>query len=237
LHDSTAQHLVAVGLNLMRLQKFLKVREGRTVLEEIENSLDEATKEVRVFTYLLHPPRLAADGLRATLGEFAGGFSRRTGLATIVRAAEEVDALPFDLQRTLLRITQEALTNAHRHAEASRLIVDLRIRSGRVRLRVADDGRGLAAGVRCDASKGALLGVGISGMRLRLLQFDGDLKLLSGRRGTLVLATAPASAAQKLTFDSQGDTGTRSDILFRHGQGFPGAGSGFSRDPNPLIAE
>ena len=191
LHDSTAQHLVAIGLNLMRLQKFVKLSDGKKLLGEIEGSLQEATKEVRTFTYLLHPPRLEDDGLSATLKEFAGGYSRRTGLAAIVRVSAEVDDLPFELQRSLLRIVQEALTNAHRHAQASQVAIDLSIRSGTLRLRVADDGSGLVPGVRPSASHGAGLGVGISGMRARLRQFGGELTFLSGRRGTIVVARVP----------------------------------------------
>ncbi len=64
----------------MRLQKFVKLSDGKKLLGEIEGSLQEATKEVRTFTYLLHPPRLEDDGLSATLKEFAGGYSRLRAL-------------------------------------------------------------------------------------------------------------------------------------------------------------
>ena len=65
LHDSTTQHLVAVGLNMMSLRNRVGGdAENRKLLEEIEGSLDEATKELRTFTYLLHPPQLEKDGLQ-----------------------------------------------------------------------------------------------------------------------------------------------------------------------------
>ena len=75
LHDSTAQHLVAIGLNLMRIRADAVGAETLDILDEIDGSLEEATKELRAFTYLLHPPDLQREGLSATLGRYVEGFS------------------------------------------------------------------------------------------------------------------------------------------------------------------
>jgi two-component system, NarL family, sensor kinase len=80
LHDSTAQSLVAANLGLARLER--EVEQGpaaRKLVAQIEVLLDRALQELRVFTYLLHPPNLAEDGLKATLEEFIDGFAGRTG--------------------------------------------------------------------------------------------------------------------------------------------------------------
>jgi signal transduction histidine kinase len=190
LHDSTAQHLVAVGLHLMRLKQFV-VPEGQKVLDEAAHSAEEAAREVRAFTYLLHPPGLEHGGLAGTVRDFAAGFSRRTGLETSVRMAEMADGLPFDIQRSLLRVIQEALTNAYRHAAASQVTINLRFGAETLKLRVLDNGCGLTRGVRKSAGEGALLGVGVLGMRARMVQFGGALRLLSSARGTMVVATLP----------------------------------------------
>ena len=105
--------------------------------------------------------------------------------------AVEANNLPFDLQRSLLRVIQEALTNTYRHAAASRVTIDLRIGAHILKLRVLDDGCGLSRGVGKSAERGALLGVGITGMRARMVRFGGSLRLLSDDRGTLVAATVP----------------------------------------------
>ncbi|QRM31324.1 histidine kinase [Microvirga sp. VF16] len=191
LHDSTAQHLVAVGLNLMRLTRYIIPGEGQKVLDEIADSVDEAARELRAFTYLLHPPGLENGGLAGTVRVFAAGFARRTGLVTSVRMPDTVDKLPFDLQRSLLRVIQEALTNIYRHAAASRIVIDLRFGADTLKLRILDDGCGLSRGVRKAAGDGALLGVGVAGMRTRMLRFGGNLRLLSDARGTMVVATLP----------------------------------------------
>ena len=190
LHDSTAQHLAAVILHLMRLRQFVQP-EGHKVLDEAEESTGEAARELRAFTYLLHPPGLEDDGLAGTVRAFAVGFARRTGVQTSVRMPEATDNLSFEIQRSLLRVVQEALTNTHRHAAASRVVIDLRFGAETLKLRVLDDGCGLAHGVRKAATGGPLLGVGITGMRARMLRFGGSLRLLSDARGTLVVATLP----------------------------------------------
>ena len=190
LHDSTAQHLAAVVLHLMRLKQFV-VPEGHKVLDEAEDSAEEAARELRAFTYLLHPPGLEHGGLAGTVRAFAAGFARRTGLHASVSMPDAADNLPFDIQRSLLRVVQEALTNTYRHAAASRVTIDLRVGADALKLRVLDDGCGLSRGVRKAAEGGALLGVGVTGMRARMLRFGGSLRLLSDARGTLVVATLP----------------------------------------------
>ena len=118
-------------------------------------------------------------------------FQPRTGLNTSVRMPDTADSLSFDVQRALLRVVQEALTNTYRHAAASRVIIDLGVEANTLKLRVFDDGCGLSRGVRKAAEGGALLGVGVTGMRARMLRFGGSLRLLSDTRGTLVVAILP----------------------------------------------
>jgi two-component system NarL family sensor kinase len=193
LHDSTAQHLVAGTLGLMQITA---VADGNPAVlkacAEVEASLDKGLRELRIFTYLLHPPNLEREGLSATLREFVDGFCRRTGLAAAVRVSGAVDYLPFDLQRTLLRVVQEALANVQRHAMASRVSLVLRQRAGRVLLRVSDNGKGIT-----DATAGGepqRFGVGIRGMRARLKQFGGELRIKTKSSGTTLIAVVPLTA-------------------------------------------
>ena len=143
LHDSTAQHLVAIGLNLMRVRADAA---GGTktldILDEIDGSLEEATKELRAFTYLLHPPDLQREGLSATLGRYVEGFGTRTGLKITMKSCRSVDQLSLPLQQALLRIVQEALTNVYRHASATCVSVNFRCVGKRLRLVISDDGQG-----------------------------------------------------------------------------------------------
>lgn len=193
LHNSTAQHLVAVGLSLMQVGALGLPPAGQRILDEIDRSLEEALKELRIFTYLLHPPGLETDGLAATIRAFADGFADRSGLAVATRLADETEQLSPELQRALFRIVQEGLANVHRHAGAKNVTVSLRITPTEVILSIGDDGKGMR-GRRSGSGARTTLGVGIPGMRIRLSQFGGNLRIRSNRRGTVVRAAAPRDA-------------------------------------------
>jgi PAS domain S-box-containing protein len=193
LHDSTAQHLAAISLNLMRLRAVaaIKAAEPIGILDEIDGSLEEAIKELRAFTYLLYPPDLETEGLSATLGRYVEGFGRRTGLKITIKSCRNVDQLSLPLQQTLLRIVQEALTNVHRHASATRVFVNFRCVDKRLRLVISDDGQGTEETSGRQNGKQFRVGVGIPGMISRMRQFGGNLCIHSGPRGTAVHATVP----------------------------------------------
>jgi two-component system, NarL family, sensor kinase len=91
---------------------------------------------------------------------------------------------------------QEALTNVHRHAGASHVSVKARVAAGRLVVRIRDDGHGMA---EQDRPAGHVrFGVGIRGMRARLEQFGGALRIRTGRSGTSVIATVPIRGAGRL---------------------------------------
>jgi two-component system NarL family sensor kinase len=189
LHDSTSQHLVAVAFGLRAL------RRGRAkagTLDDMANELDEALREVRTLSYLLHPPTLAKEGLKKTLRGFVRGFARRTGLSITLSVRGAVDSLPAPAQRALFRVTQEAIANAHRHSPARRISIDLRRGRAGVRLTVNDDGGRPGAPLR-----DIQLGVGIPGMEARIQRLGGSFSFGATASGTRVSAFIPtASTAQ-----------------------------------------
>ena len=190
LHNSTAQHLVAGTLGLMQITAL--ANGNPAVLKacaEVEASLDKGLRELRIFTYLLHPPNLEREGLGATLREFVDGFCRRASLEATVSISGSIDYLPFDLQRTLLRVVQEAMANVQRHAMASRVRLVLRQSAGRLVLRISDNGKGIADVTA--AGEPQRFGVGILGMRARLRQFGGELRIKTSPSGTTLVAVVP----------------------------------------------
>src|SRR5262249_54473935 len=107
LHDSTAQHLTAIGLALMRSKEETAADRGtRDSLEDIRGLLKQASKELNAYTYLLHPPSLQRDGLDQALHRYVREFGRRTGLKTTIRSNDEGRKLSLQLQRSVLRIVQ-----------------------------------------------------------------------------------------------------------------------------------
>ena len=196
LHDSTTQHLVAASLNLMTAKAAGDLGgKAARAWKEVQTSIQEAQKEIRTFSYLLHPPALRSDGLRHTIRQYVKGFASRTGLAAKFKSSPKIDKLPFAQQRALFRIVQEALANVHRHAGASSVSVDLRTISGRVHLTVTDDGRGVAGMFAQDKRTPFVPGLGILGIRARARQLGGDFKIATGPHGTRLCVVAPLAPA------------------------------------------
>jgi signal transduction histidine kinase len=192
LHDSTAQQLTAIGLGLIALRRrFATDAAALHSFDEIESLVQEAQKEIRTFSYLLHPPYLDRDGLKQTLIRFIEGYGRRTGLAVLAEIADTVDRPGADVQRALLRIVQEALANVHRHASATEVTVRISATRRRLMFSVADNGKGMS---RSDEHAGAdvqSLGVGLPGMHTRVKQLGGALEIASGPGGTTVSGKIP----------------------------------------------
>ncbi len=185
LHDSTAQHLVAASLNLQKLRSRTGLsKDARSLCREMEMSLQEASKELRAFTYLLHPPQLTEQGLITSLEHYVQGFGRRTGLQVVLRTTPSAESIPPQLRRCVYRIVQEGLSNVHRHASATRVRVDVRCLGSRLHLIVIDDGCGIKPDV-------ASSGVGLPGIGVRLRQLGGRLDVTSSSRGTRLHAVIP----------------------------------------------
>ena len=191
LHDSTGQRLFAVGLALARARSSQagggKARESRATLfealDDARHSLQVAQREVRMLSYLLHPPEIVSEGLGEAIRNFARGFAKRSGHYVEAHIAPEADAVGDEVSLNLFRACQEALTNVYRHAEASMVIIELEADEDEVRLEVTDDGVGI------DPSQ--TLGVGLSGMRERMKRLGGDAELSSTPAGTTLLVTVP----------------------------------------------
>ncbi|MBF9198277.1 PAS domain-containing sensor histidine kinase [Microvirga terrestris] len=194
LHDSTAQHIVAASLGLMHVERAASDLLGvKDAIDAMRLSLNEAQKEIRTLSYLLYPPSLRANGLAASLRRFVEGFFQRTGLTAKARVTGDVDGIPLDQQRAVLRVVQETLVNAYRHAEATKVSVNLRRDPNGLSLKITDNGKGMPA----RASNGEVLppslGVGIPGMEARIRQFDGTMTIESSAGGTSIRAWIPAS--------------------------------------------
>lgn len=191
LHDSTGQHLFAVGLALTRARSSQVAAGNQAILyealDDARHSLQVAQREVRMLSYLLHPPEIASDGLCEAISNFAHGFAKRSGHYVKVRIAPEADTLGDEVSLNLFRACQEALTNVYRHAEAGMVAITLEVEDCGARLEVADDGIGVGPSQS--------LGVGLSGMRERIGRLGGDVELLSGPDGTTLRVTVPTASA------------------------------------------
>ncbi len=197
LHDSTAQGLAAVAMNLASLERTASqlAPAGRSTLAESQSLLDQCLREIRTMSYLLHPPLLEEAGLTSALRWYAEGLTARSGLPIELELPPDLGRLSTELETTAFRIVQEALSNVHRHSGSPRASVRLLRSDGTLVLEVADEGRGIAPGVLKQATgEPAGTGVGLAGMRERARLVGGRLEVLAPGSGTLVRAVLPLGA-------------------------------------------
>ena len=195
LHDSTAQNLAALAMNLGIIRKAGASLDAKTAgrLKESEALAQQACREIRTLSYLLHPPELEDGDLWSAVRWYTEGFSNRSGIRVdlTIPKASQAGRLPEHIETTLFRIVQESLANIHRHSGSPRARIRFaRGRSG-VTMVVRDQGRGLRPRNGRPAMSPALMGVGIAGMRERVQQLGGSLEIDSSARGTAVKVTLP----------------------------------------------
>jgi signal transduction histidine kinase len=147
LHDGLAQLLGYVNTKAMAVRLMLKRRQIRAADEhllQLEEAARELFVDVREAILGLRASGQAGIGLTAMLNEYAAQFSRLSNLPIQVEITPEAEALPLaaEAELQLLRIVQEALTNARKHAEATEARVRVRRNNGTLELMVSDNGHG-----------------------------------------------------------------------------------------------
>lgn len=191
LHDSTAQTIAAVKLELTALQN---ARQQDPALHDRLQAILElagmALEEVRTLAHTVHPRVLDDLGLPSALQWVARRMGEHEGfdIDVVVPPRGEEPRLAHEEAAVLYRIAQEALRNAARHAGANAVRVTLAARDGGAELTVADDGEGFDP---AEAER-RRPGMGLFTMRERIALVDGRLTIDSAPgKGTRVVAWAP----------------------------------------------
>jgi two-component system sensor histidine kinase UhpB len=94
------------------------------------------------------------------------------------------------MELVIFRLVQECLTNIHRHSESKTASIRIARESNQISLDIEDQGKGMSPARLAEIQSGCS-GVGISGMRERLRQFEGTMKIESDSSGTRIFATIP----------------------------------------------
>jgi PAS domain S-box-containing protein len=194
LHDTTAQNLAALNMNLVLLEKAVPPDDARSgrLLADCQQLADHIALEIRTLSYRLHPPLLDEFGLVRAMRDYAEGFSQRSGIRVELDAPEDLGRLLEDTEMALFRVLQESLGNVHRHSGSPVARIRLARNDTQLRLEIRDEGHGLPADlVNVEGSLGAAAGVGFLGMRERMQQLGGSLELETGLPGALVRAVLP----------------------------------------------
>jgi PAS domain S-box-containing protein len=199
LHDGAGQLLAALNMNLESLQEAIKGQIAPSQNQRLGESIrlaNQVIKETRTLSYLLHPPLLDEAGLPDALHWFIGGFIERSGIQTELEISPKVARLPRALEIAIFRIIQESLTNIHRHSGSVKASIRLALEGTQILLTIGDQGKGMPSEATLeDPKKNRKLGVGIAGMRERVLQLGGQFEVAAGNPGTTIKAVFPIPCA------------------------------------------
>ena len=193
LHDRVGQNLTALSINLGIVLGQLPDAVKPAVAPRLHDSQQLVEATVDVITDVmadLRPPLLDDYGLLPALKSIAEQFARRTGILAVVRGPSRLDRLPQQVELSLCRITQEALTNLAKHARAKHVKLSVALPPGQITLTIADDGIGFDP--KADAYDNRQTGWGMLTMRERAVALGGTLMIDSapglGTRITVSLA-------------------------------------------------
>lgn len=189
LHDDTAQSLAALLIRL-RVIRGLDDAEARDrTIEDLRKEVGEALERVRRFARGLRPPALDELGLVPALESHVRGLDESVGAKVRVEAEPIDERLSHQVELALYRISQEAISNAVRHARPDTVTVRIRQEGRYLTLTVADDGAGF---VLDEVTSGEEGGLGLFGMRERAGYVGGQLVIdTAPGRGTTVRALVP----------------------------------------------
>ena len=189
IHDNLGHQLTAMKINLSRMKKEAgeveKGDEGKRLHERLDDMyglVNEAIDSVHQVASQLRPEALDDLGLKAAIKSEIEGFQERTGIETVLYCPADTDKLDEASATALFRVCQELLSNVARHAEATRVKVEVEETGDDLRLRVIDNGRGI--------SQEEVVGddsLGILGIRERIRALGGHVSI-EGEPGKTVAA-------------------------------------------------
>jgi signal transduction histidine kinase len=189
IHDDVGGSLTAVKFDLAWIARHTDEAE---VQARVNSALETVTLAIEASQRIMHNlrPAILEQGLVAALQWMAARFERRTGVTCVLRtpqaALPALHHLPAGVPLVAYRVAQEALTNITKHAQASRVEIDLALAGGVLSLEVSDNGRGLS---QDDLAKARSFG--IRGLHERARTVDGWVDLSSGPGGTTLILSVP----------------------------------------------
>ncbi len=194
LHDGINQLMVSVLYRMELAGRKLGQgnMDGLDDLRAGREVLNEAIQEVRRISHDLRPSILDDLGLERALASLLDRFTERSEVRVRLSLALPAQRLPEDIEITLYRLVQEALTNIERHADATEVGLKIDTVADTVRLELRDNGRGFDAALAARAP-----GIGLRNMRERVELLGGEYRLASSPgEGTRLWIRLPLRESQ-----------------------------------------
>jgi signal transduction histidine kinase len=200
IHDDVGGSLTALKFDLAWMARRVKEPE---VLQRMASAMETVTHAIEASQRIMHNlrPAILEQGLVAALQWMTRSFQQRSGITTVFRTSHEaLPALPPGVALVAYRTVQEALTNVSKHAQASRVTVDLSLSHGVLSLEIVDNGRGLDEGALAKARS-----FGIRGLHERASTVGGWIDLSSSSAGTMLMLSVPLDQAVRAEQAAQAD--------------------------------
>lgn len=186
LHDGLGPALAGLGFQVDAVQNLLATGEDPgDRIQQLREGLRETVTEVRRLVEGLRPPAIDDLGLFGAVAELGHQLADGTGLTVDLDLPDHRPTLPAAVEVAAYRVTQEALTNVVRHAQATTCRVSGAVDLDALVIAVTDDGVGGATQGR---------GVGMASMRERAREIGGQVEVASRERGTTVTVRLPLAA-------------------------------------------
>jgi signal transduction histidine kinase len=199
IHDDVGGALTALNFDLAWIARHTQ---APALQQRVQSAIEMTAHAIEASQRVMHNlrPAILEQGLVAALQWMAQRFDKRTGIACVFRTTNEHLELPPGVPLVAYRTVQEALTNVSKHAQASKVAIDVSMARGVLSIEVSDNGRGMGAD---DLAKARSFG--IRGLRERADTVGGWVDLSSDAGGTTLILSVPI--AQHVVDTAFGDTG------------------------------
>ena len=190
IHDDVGGSLTALNFDLAWIARHA---DSAPVRARAQSALETVTHAIEASQRIMHNlrPAILEQGLVAALQWMASRYEKRTGIECEFHTSRDSLQLPAGVPLVAYRTAQEALTNVSKHAQATRVRLDLLLAPDMLSLEISDNGRGLS---RRDLAKANSFG--IRGLQERAVTVGGWVDLSSSTRGTTLILSVPIAAAE-----------------------------------------
>jgi signal transduction histidine kinase len=195
IHDDVGGSLTALKFDLAWIARHA---ETPAMAARVQSALESVSHAIEASQRIMHNlrPAILEQGLLAALQWIAGRFEKRSGVQCVLRTPDKVPVMPIGVPLVAYRMAQEALTNITKHAQATRVEIDLTLAGGVLSLEVSDNGRGMS-----QEALGKARSFGIRGLHERARTVGGWVDVSSGPKGTTLILSVPLQKVQHTVVD------------------------------------
>jgi NarL family two-component system sensor histidine kinase LiaS len=186
LHDSVKQEIFSISMNLGAIKSLIKTNPEKAE-EQTEITAElarQARNELSTLIYTLLPAQLENQDLEIALKEYVNVWEKNSGISVVYRTHGRKVDIPAEIEQTIFRITQEALSNIARHSKATATSIMLDYQPDFIRLQISDNGSGFDM-------ESVKKGLGLRSIAERVAENQGKLDVDSGNGGTTITLQFP----------------------------------------------